>query len=121
MGECERNSGLCDCREGFGGKACEKLLCPVDGDAQYCSGHGLCLPMWRAAEGNDFVWRAAGLDLRCGNPTIAGDLGLGEDLHLPLRLAGRLPAGRRARGLGSRGSTRRTTTSSAAGRATTVV
>ena len=50
MGECERNSGLCDCREGFGGKACEKLLCPVDGDAQYCSGHGLCLPMWRAAE-----------------------------------------------------------------------
>lgn len=51
MGECERNSGLCDCREGFGGNACEKLLCPVNrNDGSYCSGHGSCLPLWRAAQ-----------------------------------------------------------------------
>lgn len=50
MGECERNSGLCACRPGFGGAACEKLLCPVGAYGKYCGGHGTCLPMWRIAE-----------------------------------------------------------------------
>jgi hypothetical protein len=61
MGECERNSGICDCRSGFGGEACEKLLCPSGADGDYCSGNGVCLPMWRVAEVTQYSGIDAGL------------------------------------------------------------
>jgi hypothetical protein len=48
MGECDRTSGLCTCQSGFGGTACERLLCPLSslGD---CSGKGRCVTLRDAA------------------------------------------------------------------------
>ena len=53
-GICDENSGTCSCREGFTGRACERLACPL-GDssssgANVCSGHGECLSMRMAAQ-----------------------------------------------------------------------
>ena len=54
MGYCDRNTGQCACRAGFGGSACELLLCPVGlgdfGTPAVCSGHGDCRTMREAAE-----------------------------------------------------------------------
>ncbi|GBG30332.1 Multiple epidermal growth factor-like domains protein 6 [Hondaea fermentalgiana] len=36
-GTCNRRSGLCECNEGFTGKACQRNECPSD-----CNGHGQC-------------------------------------------------------------------------------
>ncbi|OQR96950.1 tenascin-like protein [Achlya hypogyna] len=44
MGTCDRASGLCVCRDGFVGAACQKMACPND-----CSGHGTCYSMGDAA------------------------------------------------------------------------
>ncbi|CAM9210082.1 unnamed protein product, partial [Laminaria digitata] len=48
MGICNRVSGLCECRSGFVGQACDRLECP-----SACSGHGRCLSMAEAASGWD--------------------------------------------------------------------
>ena len=37
MGSCNRNTGLCECFNGFYGSACQKITC---GNA--CNGHGVC-------------------------------------------------------------------------------
>ena len=43
MGNCDRTSGLCICREGFTGPACEYKDCPRHPDTgEACSGHGYC-------------------------------------------------------------------------------
>lgn len=39
-GECNRESGLCECNEGYEGKGCKRLSC-----AEGCSGHGTCETM----------------------------------------------------------------------------
>jgi hypothetical protein len=43
-GLCEPAAGLCLCRDGFTGVACDYLDCPSNG-ASKCSGHGECLSM----------------------------------------------------------------------------
>ena len=37
-GVCDRVTGLCTCREGFGGSACEMMMCPFSVDDGECSG-----------------------------------------------------------------------------------
>ncbi|CAM9471330.1 unnamed protein product, partial [Hapterophycus canaliculatus] len=44
MGDCNRVTGLCECRTGFAGQACDRLEC-----SSACSGHGKCLSMAEAA------------------------------------------------------------------------
>lgn len=43
MGLCDRTTGACVCREGFGGKACERMKCP--GTTSECNGVGQCQSM----------------------------------------------------------------------------
>jgi len=50
MGYCDRGSGSCVCRDGFGGSACQRLDCPRDKELRACSGKGRCLPMFRMAD-----------------------------------------------------------------------
>merc|ERR1711871_1636465 len=38
QGLCDRSSGLCECFDGYTGRACQRQACPED-----CSGHGVCL------------------------------------------------------------------------------
>jgi len=38
QGLCDRKSGLCECFDGYSGRACQRQACPED-----CSGHGVCL------------------------------------------------------------------------------
>jgi hypothetical protein len=49
-GECDRKTGICNCRVGFVGSACENLGCP---GTPMCSGKGLCMTMRQAASGYD--------------------------------------------------------------------
>ena len=44
MGVCDRATGLCDCRAGFTGEACQRLACQDD-----CNGRGRCMSMRDAA------------------------------------------------------------------------
>lgn len=48
MGLCDRETGVCDCREGFEGKACERKSCP-----NLCSNNGKCQSMMYYAETKD--------------------------------------------------------------------
>lgn len=48
MGLCDRSTGLCNCRDGFTGRACERLECLND-----CSGAGECLSMADTASRQD--------------------------------------------------------------------
>eukprot|EP01039_Chlorochromonas_danica_P002765 gene2765-3018_t len=48
MGFCNIHTGLCECRNGFEGRACERMACPstaVNNLTLPCSGHGTCLTM----------------------------------------------------------------------------
>eukprot|EP01040_Poterioochromonas_malhamensis_P003664 gene3664-3914_t len=46
VGICDRTSGTCVCQSGFGGAACNRLVCPgYNTDNEGCNGHGKCLDM----------------------------------------------------------------------------
>ena len=48
-GICDELRGVCECRKGFDGEACERLACPKYNEKQ-CNGHGECLSMRMTAE-----------------------------------------------------------------------
>lgn len=48
-GICDLATGLCKCRLGFEGAACERMECPSD-----CSGHGNCLTMRQASPDEEY-------------------------------------------------------------------
>jgi len=53
MGHCDKRTGVCDCRVGWVGAACQYLDCPysdLGGDkGDHCSGHGWCMNLHNAA------------------------------------------------------------------------
>ncbi len=59
MGICDRNTGKCKCRTGFGGPSCELLMCPLGRSIrdrqEQCSGHGRCLSLREAAKRQDYI------------------------------------------------------------------
>lgn len=63
MGTCDRTTGVCQCRSGFGGPACDTLLCPIGqshsfdglGTMTPCSGNGECVSLRTAAAKQDYV------------------------------------------------------------------
>ena len=50
MGICDRKTGICECFDGFGGQACERILCPGKGN---CNGNGRCISLRDAATTQD--------------------------------------------------------------------
>ena len=48
MGNCDRTTGECSCKEGFDGKACERMTCPSS-----CNGQGICQSMEYYAQTKD--------------------------------------------------------------------
>lgn len=48
-GYCNRQTGECECLEGFWGSACQRQHCPGYPDNE-CSGHGECLPLQKISE-----------------------------------------------------------------------
>lgn len=66
MGTCDRLTGMCNCRFGFTGAACDQLVCPFSGptglaasqnysDTAMCSGNGQCMSKRQAAKYRDYV------------------------------------------------------------------
>jgi hypothetical protein len=49
MGICDRSTGLCECRSGFEGNACERMTCSSSNSDLPCSGRGRCLSLRRLA------------------------------------------------------------------------
>jgi hypothetical protein len=66
MGTCNRVTGVCVCRQGFYGSACELMTCngAIVGDhaVKQCTGHGRCMPMaelatWATSNGDATDYR----------------------------------------------------------------
>lgn len=69
MGICDRQTGICNCRQGFSGAACDIMLCPtgtLTGDSSVyptlalstalapCSGKGTCMSLREVSEFQDY-------------------------------------------------------------------
>uniref|UniRef100_A0A7S2RYU0 EGF-like domain-containing protein n=1 Tax=Rhizochromulina marina TaxID=1034831 RepID=A0A7S2RYU0_9STRA len=52
MGYCDRETGICTCREGFEGPGCEYMSCPLV-DGVPCGGRGQCLSLRQAGSSWD--------------------------------------------------------------------
>eukprot|EP00636_Phaeomonas_parva_P017009 CAMPEP_0118881234 /NCGR_PEP_ID=MMETSP1163-20130328/20733_1 /TAXON_ID=124430 /ORGANISM="Phaeomonas parva, Strain CCMP2877" /LENGTH=1262 /DNA_ID=CAMNT_0006817951 /DNA_START=152 /DNA_END=3940 /DNA_ORIENTATION=+ len=49
FGHCNTASGVCECRVGYHGRACERMDCPTNSTTGLtCNGHGKCLNMFQA-------------------------------------------------------------------------
>lgn len=75
-GLCNRNTGRCECRSGFTGKACDRRKCPND-----CSGHGICKSMRRLAGtsqaqplGNNTLYETVSISLFASPPIVVTHL-----------------------------------------------
>lgn len=56
MGHCDRMTGICHCRNGYSGTACEYLDCPYDSTTgSFCSGNGWCVNI------ADYSYQTSGL------------------------------------------------------------
>jgi hypothetical protein len=58
MGHCDKLTGLCTCRDGFYGSACQYSRCPqskASSQLGECSGHGRCMTMHEAAKEQNYV------------------------------------------------------------------
>lgn len=57
QGYCDMFTGECVCRDGYEGRACERLSCPsvkmTTGKSIPCGGHGVCMSMRDAGRGFD--------------------------------------------------------------------
>jgi hypothetical protein len=49
MGSCDTGSGVCSCRPGFTGSACDRMDCPRSTEGLECSGKGRCLSLRKLA------------------------------------------------------------------------
>ena len=63
-GKCDRTNGVCLCYPGYGGKACEKMICPNS-----CSGHGKCLYMRLLASDDSAFPLTNSTEFSYGNPS----------------------------------------------------
>ncbi len=71
-GICDRDSGTCDCFEGYEGSACQRASCPVSSNG-VCSGHGTCKTISElAADDNSNVYRLWDEDKTMGCDCDAG-------------------------------------------------
>lgn len=62
FGYCDRETGICDCRPGFSGEACQRSLCPLGTHPQssavsMCSGRGRCMSIREAGDQIDYKVR----------------------------------------------------------------
>jgi hypothetical protein len=72
MGSCDRKTGLCNCRRGFTGPACDMMLCPFGNTLEatftyskeeaICSGNGKCLSLRQLSKYHDYTTYLGGGD-----------------------------------------------------------
>lgn len=73
-GTCNRETGVCECLEGYDGAACQRASCP--GYPESCSGHGVCktISQLAAADGNN-IYELWDKDVTMGCECDAGFFG----------------------------------------------
>ena len=75
--QCDRDTGLCPCKEGMGGDKCDQCARGFKGRAPYCEACGECFDNWDrilTELRGEIVWPAR--RLREGVPLIPGLTGL---------------------------------------------
>ena len=56
MGHCNKFTGLCTCRDGFHGSACQYSMCPsASSSTKQCSGNGRCMTLHEASQEQNYV------------------------------------------------------------------
>lgn len=98
-------TGLCVCRDGFTGRACERMSCPED-----CNGHGQCLSMAEAAareDGNRLIhvssyeaWDAGMIYVSAARITATGGRDRCQEAALCFIFVSRGPGGNKHPGSG---------------------